>query len=551
MNKFFVQSRSATLVLFIVPLFLYIFLIAFMPLMEPDESRYSDIPSLMNQTGDYVTPRLHHVVYLEKPPLAYWMTALIFKAAGESAFSARLFTALCAWGCIIVVYFMGKSLHDRKTGLYAAAILSTSLFHYLLGKINILDIPLTFFACLALWGGYRYFNGCGRKMWLYLVYVASAAAFLTKGLIGPVFPFAILALWLIIDGRWREIKRLVSPVGIAAFLAITLPWLVLVQQANKDFLWFFFVQEHFLRYTTKMHGRDQVFFYYVPVAIIGTLPWCAFLLKAMKEGNVRWRGIFSKSAYRFMLTWMAFIFLFYSISSSKLIPYIGPFFCPSRLFSDESSGLPMKGCREHDGNRRWARRLILAAPVILQSLLFMIVLGLPAFIKDLKLGQDLVIMNSQKWWLYAGVPIALQAALVFVPDIVRARWNKGWFVSIYLLSALFLGFLIFPISDFLTPYKSAEPVARAIKKWIPADRGNLPVRIALYMESIFDKIRTPIVEDFGELGFGIRQLCPGERAHYFLSAAQFYGLCKPEGKRLLHHTVQGTPGGVEKRITEF
>ena len=120
----------------------------------------------------------------------------------------------------------------------------------------------------------------------------------------------------------------------------------------------------------------------------------------------------------------------------------------------------------------------------------------------------------------------MQAALVFVPDIVRARWNKGWFVSIYLLSALFLGFLDLSHNHFLTPYKSAEPVARAIKKWIPADEEIYEYRIALYGVDFYDKIRTPIVEDFGELGFGIRQLCPGERAHYFLSAAQFYGLCK-------------------------
>ena len=77
-----------------------------------------------------------------------------------------------------------------------------------------------------------------------------------------------------------------------------------------------------------MHGRDATFFYYFPVVLLGTLPWCAYLWKTMKEGGVHWRGLFEKSDYRFILLWMGFIFLFYSISSSKLIPYLGPVFLP-------------------------------------------------------------------------------------------------------------------------------------------------------------------------------------------------------------------------------
>ena len=176
------EKRRKLLFLFVFPLFLYVIMASFMPLLEPDESRYSDIPSLMNQTGDYVTPRLHHVVYLEKPPLVYWATALIYQIFGESNFSSRLFVALCSWGCIILVYFMGARFRDNKTGLYAAGILSTFLFHFLIGKIQILDMPLTFFVCLSIWSAYLYFaDGKHRRGWIYLAYIAAALAFLTKG----------------------------------------------------------------------------------------------------------------------------------------------------------------------------------------------------------------------------------------------------------------------------------------------------------------------------------------------------------------------------------
>jgi 4-amino-4-deoxy-L-arabinose transferase-like glycosyltransferase len=211
---------SKIFLIVIIPLFLYIFLLPVMPLIEPDEARYSDIPSLMNRTGDYITPHLNHVVYLEKPPLCYWATALLFKIFGENEFSSRLFAALCAWGCILLVYRMGTFFHDEKTGIYSAGVLSTFLYHSILGKINILDMPLTFFVCLATWAGYRFFaENCQRKGWLYLLYVSSALAFLTKGLIGIVFPFAILVLWLFISGRWRDVSRLFSPVGSSSSLS--------------------------------------------------------------------------------------------------------------------------------------------------------------------------------------------------------------------------------------------------------------------------------------------------------------------------------------------
>ena len=107
---------------------------------------------------------------------------------------------------------------ERAYGFYRAylrSVIYTYLDCSILGKINILDMPLTFFVILATWAGYRYFAGeCQRKGWLYLFYVVSALAFLTKGLIGVVFPFAITILWLSTSKRWGDILRLFSPVGM-------------------------------------------------------------------------------------------------------------------------------------------------------------------------------------------------------------------------------------------------------------------------------------------------------------------------------------------------
>jgi len=101
-------------ILVLIPFLLYIVFQGIMPLMEPDEARYSLIPREMNQTGNYITPHIKNTVYLEKPPLAYWATAISFKIFGENDFSARLFVGLCAWGCILLAYWIGRDLRDEK-----------------------------------------------------------------------------------------------------------------------------------------------------------------------------------------------------------------------------------------------------------------------------------------------------------------------------------------------------------------------------------------------------------------------------------------------------
>ena len=367
-----------------------------MPLIEPDEARYSDIPSLMNRTGDYITPRLNHLVYLEKPPLCYWATALLFKIFGENEFSSRLFAALCAWGCIFLVYRMGTFFHDEKTGLYSAGVLSTFLYSSILGRINILDVPLTFFVSLATWAGYRYFAGdCERKGWVYLLYISSALGFLTKGLIGIVFPFAIMILWLFISGRWRDVPRLFSPVGIILFLVISCPWVILVQKANKDFLWFFFIREHLLRYTTTFHSRTQTILFYVPVVLLGTLPWSAFLWKALKEGSTRRTPLFETSEKHFLLIWIFFIFIFFSVSSSKLIPYIAPIFLPIAIIFGHLFRLyEERNIRFEKGG---ARRLLYDLPIILQSLILIGALICTRFRKIFETGERLERHPFRNW----------------------------------------------------------------------------------------------------------------------------------------------------------
>jgi 4-amino-4-deoxy-L-arabinose transferase-like glycosyltransferase len=508
-------------ILLLIPFILYIGLLGIMPQMEPDEARYSLIPSAMNQSGNYVTPHIKNVVYLEKPPLVYWATAMSFKVFGENDFSARLFAALCAWGCVLLTYFIGKHFRDEKTGLYAAALLTISAFPFALGRINILDMPLTFFLCLSIWLGYLSLTEEKKKYLYYLFYFSCALAFLTKGVIGVVFPFTILVLWLIWAGRWRQMWQLFSPIGILIFLIVVCPWLILAQKENSDFLWFFFVREHFLRFTTKMHGKTEPFYYYLPIIIAGTIPWSVYLIKAWKWKSIE-EWLFSKEENKLLAVWILFIFLFYTFSSSKLATYIAPVFLPMALFA----GSVFRDYEQDLSEAGVGKKVFYRIAVIFQSLIIIIALLLPLILKKYSdASKGLVVMISGNWWLYILLPLLAVVLMIFLPDLIAGKLRRGWFLTIYLLCAVFLASVLFPVNDFLAPYRSARVAKEAILKFVPAGQDLYQYRENFYGIDFYNKIRTPIVEDFGELGEGIAKLPSAERARYFLSRNEFFQLC--------------------------
>jgi 4-amino-4-deoxy-L-arabinose transferase-like glycosyltransferase len=512
------EGLRKTIVLGLVPLVLYALMLTVSPLMEPDEGRYSAIPLAMNQTGDYVTPRLMAAVYFEKPPLSYWATALAFKLFGENEFASRIFVGLCAWGMILLVYRMGIYFHDRQTGLYGAAVLTTFLFHAAIGRINILDMPLALFVCLAIWSGFRYLDDLHKpKRQIYLLYCFSALAFLAKGLIGIVFPFGVLVIWLVVSRRWRDLPTLVSPIGIILFCAVALPWLILVQKANPDFFRFFFIQEHFLRYATRMHSRYQPVYFYLPMIIAGTLPWCAFLPEAMRGFFKNRTALFSDTEKKLFLVWIGLILIFFSISSSKLIPYIAPIFPPialwmGHIFRRYEEGFSQSAVPPH-------LRPIDRIPVVLQSLIFMAVLLGPPFLKDSPI-------HMASWWPWIAVPFVLQGLMPWLPRTIRQRTGKGWFLTIYLVFALFLATVIFPVSHYISPYKSAYALSRAINQHLPQGETLYQYQMRLYGIEFYTGLRTPLVDDIGEVSYGSQHLPADERERYFLNSAGFFELVR-------------------------
>jgi 4-amino-4-deoxy-L-arabinose transferase-like glycosyltransferase len=335
-------------------------------------------------------------------------------------------------------------------------------------------------------------------------------------LIGIAFPFGVVVIWLLTSSRRREIFTLFSPVGILIFSTISLPWLILVQRENSDFFRFFFIQEHLLRYATRMHGHYQPFYFFIPILLAGTLPWCAFLPEAIR-GLGKGEKWFGRDGNRFLLTWFGLIFLFFSISSSKLIPYITPVFLPVAL----SFGHLFRHYQERTGEEGAGALppVRYRLPGILQSVLFMAVLVAPLFLKEHRVAWD-------SWWPWIAFPFLIQLLILFLPDRMRRRRGPVWFATIYLLFALFVVTLTPPVTQYLAPYKSAYPLSQAIRKHLPAEAMLYQYGMSLYGVDFYTGKRTPIVDDIGEVRYGSEQLPVAERERYFLTSDAFFRLIR-------------------------
>jgi len=297
-------------------------------LVPSDEGRYAEMAREMLHTGDWITPRYNGYKYFEKPPLQTWFNAITFACFGLGDWQARLYTALTGFFGILLVGYTGRRVFGGQAGLFAAVALAATPYWSLLGHFNTLDMGLSFMMelslCALLLAQRPHLDRSTERNWMWVCWAAMALAVLSKGLIGIVLPGAVLVLYTLIARDWALWKRLHLISGLLLFLLIAAPWFVLVDRRNPEFFDFFFINEHFRRFLTPSHHRTGPLFYFVPVLLVGFLPWLT-----MAWGSVRTALQQTRPAHRFapgilLLIWAAFIFFFFSISESKLISYILP-----------------------------------------------------------------------------------------------------------------------------------------------------------------------------------------------------------------------------------
>jgi 4-amino-4-deoxy-L-arabinose transferase-like glycosyltransferase len=295
-------------------------------LFDPDEGRYAEIPREMVVSGDWLTPRLDAIKYFEKPPLQYWATAVAYELFGQHAWSARLWPALAGFLGLLLTWRLARHLYGERAALLAALIQASSLLYLALSRIATLDMSLSFslqlaMSALALLVQPEALSESAR--WPLLLAVGVVLAVLSKGLVGILIPGAVAVLYMLIHRDARLLLRARPWWTLAALLLLAAPWFVLVSRRNPEFARFFFIFEHFQRYLSREgFDRYQPFWFFVPVLLLGMLPWTSLLPGALREA---WRAArHGERATSLLLIWAAFVFVFFSASQSKLMPYILP-----------------------------------------------------------------------------------------------------------------------------------------------------------------------------------------------------------------------------------
>jgi 4-amino-4-deoxy-L-arabinose transferase-like glycosyltransferase len=293
------------------------------PLFNPDEGRYAEIPREMLRGGDWVIPHLNGLDYIEKPPLQYWATAATYRLLGVSEFSARLYTALTALATLALIGFLAARLWGSGAGWRAAAVLSGMFIFVVLGQLMTLDMSLTFWMTASLAGFLLAQHApSAERRWMLFAWLSTALGVLTKGLVAAAIPAAVLIIYSLCRRDYSPWRKLHLKWGLPLFLGVTVPWHWLAAERLSDFLQFFFVREHFARFLTPVAERQEPWWFFGWVFLAGTVPWTVPALRVLVSGWRTPRGSFSPTL--FLWIWVVFVCLFFSLSNSKLMPYILP-----------------------------------------------------------------------------------------------------------------------------------------------------------------------------------------------------------------------------------
>jgi len=311
------------------------------PLIGPDEPRYSRVAVEMQRSGDLVTPTLQGQPWLEKPVLYYWLAAAAFSALGENEAAARLPSALALLVTVACTAIVGSRLYGCRAGLLAGFATGTSLLMFAYGRSASMDMLLTasLTAGLGLLGLRRL--GIAGPPAAVVGAAFLGLATLAKGPLGVLIPALVLVPhWLLT--RKRAAAALVTPGAVVAFVLVALPWYALVTRAQGWlFVETFFLNHNVERFTSTVHNHPGPLLYYVPILLLGLFPWSVLLVPAVARIDR------TSSADLFVAAWALMPLLFFSAAGSKLPGYILPVVPPlailiGRASADLISGRPLR-----------------------------------------------------------------------------------------------------------------------------------------------------------------------------------------------------------------
>ncbi len=519
-------SRVAYWALAVVFLAVYVGSMFTPGLLDDADSTHAEAAREMVVSGDYVTLHVNGVRYLEKAPLPYWLVAMSYEVLGVNEFSTRLPMVLSVMLLGGLAFCWGRRAFGERTGIYAGLFVYTCAGVYLFTRVLIPEVLLSLLIAAALYFFLTALEPKAGAWRSYAGYAMMALGVLTKGLIALAFPCGAAFFFLLVTGEWRRWREFRVISGVALFLAIAAPWHILAGLRNPGtaehpgFFWFYFVNEHFLRFLGKRYPRD---YNKLPATLYWTLhlvwlfPWSLYLPAAVKVAVQEWRGNrgtsgasdqgggqrhsdFAARTRLLCWIWAGVVLIFFAISTNQEY-YTFPAYLPLLLLLADGAARCERVECESGVRTGWLRTSAGLLAVIGVAASAMLVVGLWQSWKvpfEPDIGRLLSEQDTSAYTLstshmldlsYASfaalrLPAALAAVVLLVAPLTSfiLRLRRRHYAATWVLAA---GLAVFLVAAHIAlgrfgPYLSSKQLAREI-----AVRARPEDKVMIYGDQAF------------------------------------------------------------------
>jgi 4-amino-4-deoxy-L-arabinose transferase-like glycosyltransferase len=503
------RSRLTDWVLLLaVCIFFFLWGLSSFGLVGADEPRYAQVAREMLARHDWVTPTLGGNAWLEKPPLYYWQAVVAYRLFGVSDWAARLPSACDAFLLVLAVFWFLRRFRPGFA-LDGALMLATAAGIVGYARAASTDMPLAAAFAIAMLAWYAWFESGDRKF-LVAFYALIALGMLAKG---PVAPFLAAVIITIFAVSQREIgiawKTLWLP-GIVLFCAVGLPWYVMAQLRNPQFVRVFILEHNLARFGSNLYHHPQPFWYYVPVTLLAWAPWSVFAIAAIVWAVRRFSDRDTNTLSTFLVLWIGTTVAFFSISKSKLPGYVLPAIPPGIVLMAEYM-------RERMMHRLgWilaSMHTVLSAALMFSALMI----------------QYILLQHRVPWNGAAAWPLLVAATIGTAMGVLLLKSGYGALrVATLVPAVIALALVVKWGAPLLDETLSERPVANALSQ---LNSHNMPVGVFLVPREV--EFGLQFYRDQAIARYELGQVPDGE--HLLVAAQGFQqGAAKVAGRRVIY-----------------
>jgi 4-amino-4-deoxy-L-arabinose transferase-like glycosyltransferase len=464
-------------------------------LMQPDEGRNAEVAREMAATNSWLVPTLEGHPYLDKPAAYFTAVALSLRVVGVNEWGARLPSALCGLGILVLLYAFTRQRYDPATAALVVLVVSTSPLVLAFSRIVIMDIALAICTTAAILAAYvAEEDAQPDRRWHAAGAAAAGVGTLVKGPVGALVPAVVLAVFFWADGRPRALRRVFAPWNVLIVLGLVVPWFLGLARAHPEFVHYGLVEESFNRFFTPTFHRGQPFWFFGPVFLETLMPWSILCVPMAWAAWTERRRL--TPVDRLFVTWTIVVLVFFSMSRTKQPGYI--------LTGVVAAGVLVGRGLGYAWHNRQGRAARLVARGALALAAFAIV-GVGVLNWSATHSAETGSTASKNGWIELVRPqlLAVLAATAVLGVASFRRRRIGLTVAAFVLVPMSVVTVVLPGAEAYANGRSAKPLAAGLASLSPGTEiaclGSYPAGLSFYLRrtvTIIDDDAAPLRSNF-------------------------------------------------------